>query len=84
MFFNSIAQSYQVHVLSNNISLLPNRLPRSHLVGPRLAIIEKCIAELHLVLARLVSYVFILQLTGVLILIYRKSNFVKWLWQLIV
>lgn len=40
---------------SNELALLPNRKPRSQVVGSKLAIMEKRIAELDMVIAKLVS-----------------------------
>jgi hypothetical protein len=39
---------------SNALALIPDRIPRSHLVGPKLAVMEKRIVELDLVLSKLV------------------------------
>lgn len=40
---------------SNALALLPDRLPRNHLVGPKVATMEKRIAELDVVTGKLVS-----------------------------
>jgi len=42
---------------SNELSLFPDQLPRSRLVGPKLAIMERRIAELDLVVTKLVSWI---------------------------
>ncbi|KAK7049224.1 hypothetical protein VNI00_005825 [Paramarasmius palmivorus] len=43
--------------LDNMLSLIPNRLPRSHIVTPKLALMEKRIVELENVIAKLVGHI---------------------------
>ena len=45
--------------LSNALALLPNRQPRTRLVGPKLAVMEKRIVELDTVVSKLVSDLFV-------------------------
>ncbi|KAG2020498.1 hypothetical protein CC2G_005832 [Coprinopsis cinerea AmutBmut pab1-1] len=40
--------------LDNTLASLPNRLPRTYLVGPKLAVMDKCIASLDSVIQKLV------------------------------
>lgn len=48
----------QIYVPTRNaLALIPNRLPRTHIVGPKLALIEKHLSELDAVLKKLVRYV---------------------------
>jgi hypothetical protein len=42
-------------IYSNVLALLPDRLPRSRLIGPKLGLMEKRIAELDIVVEKLVS-----------------------------
>ncbi|KAG2020499.1 hypothetical protein CC2G_005832 [Coprinopsis cinerea AmutBmut pab1-1] len=39
--------------LDNTLASLPNRLPRTYLVGPKLAVMDKCIASLDSVIQKL-------------------------------
>ncbi|KAF8644159.1 hypothetical protein AX16_008686 [Volvariella volvacea WC 439] len=39
--------------LENALSITPDRLPRTHIVGPKITIMEKCIAELDNVVTKL-------------------------------
>jgi hypothetical protein len=42
----------------NSLSLIPDRLPRTHLVGTKLAVAEQCISDLDAVIDKLVRVIF--------------------------